>query len=120
MTPKTEEIVHAVDYINEFEKTYYTPIKTKFDKLDKHKTFHNDKEAEMFKKLSEQEMFLRNMIKNLRGLVEVNILEEQNNLEFVMDVERLKLIKDNKVRSNLIPIQVELLTRHINNLKNKL
>lgn len=73
---KTEEIINVMDYINEFEKSYYTPIKTEFLKMDSHVLFQTEKEQAKYKKIKEQEMFLGNMIKNIRSLIELSIIQE--------------------------------------------
>jgi hypothetical protein len=76
---KTEEIINVMDYINEFEKSYYTPIKTEFLKMDSHVLFQTEKEQAKYKKIKEQEMFLGNMIKNIRSLIELSIVQEIEN-----------------------------------------
>ena len=73
---KTEEIINVMDYINEFEKSYYTPIKTECLKMDSHVLFQTEKEQTKYKKIKEQEMFLGNMIKNIRSLIELSIIQE--------------------------------------------
>jgi hypothetical protein len=76
---KTEEIINVMDYINEFEKTYYTPIKTEFLKMDKHVLFQTEKEQAKYDKIKKQQIFLGNMIKNIRSLIELSIIQEIEN-----------------------------------------
>jgi uncharacterized protein YktA (UPF0223 family) len=76
---KTEEIINVMDYINEFEKSYYMPIKTEFLKMDKHRLFQTEKEQVKYDKIKKQELFLGNMIKNIRSLIELSIIQEIEN-----------------------------------------
>jgi hypothetical protein len=120
MTPKTEEIINAVNYLNEFEAKYYEPIKKEYDKLNAHADFLEPKQQLKYDKLKEQEMFLSGMVKNLRCLVELSITDEISKEKYLEEADRLQLIKDGKFRSSLVPAQTEFLLAHYNILKGEL
>ena len=117
MKPKTAEITNAIDYLDEFEKKYYEPIKKEFDKLNAHADFLETKQQQRYDKLREQELFLSGMIKNFRCLVELSITDEISKEEYLEQADKLMLIKDGKFRNNLVPAQTEFLLEHYNKLK---
>ena len=114
MTPKAEEIINSVNYLNEFEEKYYNVIKVEYDKLIVHDGMLDEKQQKKLDKLKEQELFLSGMIKNLRSLVELSITDEIDKENFVIEADKLMLIKDGKFRTNLIPMQVDFLTNYYN------
>lgn len=117
MTPKTKEIINAVNYLDEFEEKYYNPIKKEYDKLNPRYDFLEPKYKEKFEKLRSQEMFLSGMVKNFRCLIELSITDEILKEYYIGEIENLMLIKDGKFRNNLVPAQTEFLLSHYNKLK---
>lgn len=120
MTPKTTEIINAINYLDEFEEKYYLPIKKEYDKLNPRYDFLEPKYKEKFEKLRSQEMFLSGMIKNMRCLVELSITDEILKEYYIQEVDKLMFIKDNKFRNSLVPAQTEFLLSHYNKLKEEL
>jgi hypothetical protein len=120
MTPKTTEIINAINYLDEFEEKYYLPIKKEYDKLNPRYDFLEPKQKDKFEKLKGQELFLSGMIKNMRCLVELSITDEILKEYYIQEVDKLMFIKDNKFRSSLIPAQTEFLLSHYNKLKGEL
>ena len=120
MTPKTTEIINAINYLDEFEEKYYLPIKKEYDKLNPRYDFLESKQKDKFEKLTGQELFLSGMIKNMRCLVELSITDEILKEYYIQEVDKLMFIKDNKFRSSLIPAQTEFLLSHYNKLKGEL
>jgi hypothetical protein len=120
MTPKTTEIINAINYLDEFEEKYYLPIKKEYDKLNPRYDFLEPKYKEKFEKLRSQEMFLSGMIKNMRCLVELSITDEILKEYYIQEVDKLMFIKDNKFRNSLVPAQTEFLLSHYNKLKGEL
>ena len=117
MTPKTEEIINAVNYLDEFEEKYYNPIKKEYDKLNPRYDFLESKQKEKFEKLRNQELFLSGMLKNMRCLVELSITDEIWKESYLEEADKLQLIKDGKFRNSLVPAQTEFLLSHYNKLK---
>ena len=117
MTPKTEEIINAVNYLDEFEEKYYNPIKKEYDKLNPRYDFLEPKQKEKFEKLRSQELFLSGMLKNMRCLVELSITDEIWKESYLEEADKLQLIKDGKFRNSLVPAQTEFLLSHYNKLK---
>lgn len=120
MTPKTTEIINAVNYLDEFEAKYYEPIKKEFDKLYVHYEVLEPKQQAKCDKLQTQELFLSGMVKNLRCLIELSITDEISKEEYLEQAEKLMLIKDGKFRANLVPAQTEFLLSHYNKLKGEI
>lgn len=120
MTPKTKEIINAVNYLDEFEEKYYNPIKKEYDKLNPRYDFLEPKYKEKFEKLRSQEMFLSGMVKNFRCLIELSITDEILKEYYIGEIENLMLVKDGKFRNNLVPAQTEFLLSHYNKLKGEI
>jgi hypothetical protein len=120
MTPKTKEIINAVNYLDEFEEKYYLPIKKEYDKLNPRYDFLEPKYKDKFEKLRGQELFLSGMIKNMRCLVELSITDEIWKESYLEEADKLMLVKDGKFRNSLVPAQTEFLLAHYNKLKGEL
>jgi hypothetical protein len=120
MTPKTTEIINAINYLDEFEEKYYLPIKKEYDKLNPRYDFLEPKYKEKFEKLRSQEMFLSGMVKNFRCLIELSITDEIWKESYLEEADKLMLVKDGKFRNSLVPAQTEFLLSHYNKLKEEL
>ena len=120
MTPKTKEIINAVNYLDEFEEKYYLPIKKEYDKLNPRYDFLEPKQKDKFEKLRGQELFLSGMVKNFRCLIELSITDEIWKESYLEEADKLMLVKDGKFRNSLVPAQTEFLLAHYNKLKGEL
>jgi len=105
-----DTLTNTLKFIEEFEESYVKPMEDQVIKLTAKKPL-TEKEDHKLDTLTDKAIFIRQLAVNIRALIEEASLERQDIKNFIRDIDKSGMRKNNTFRDKLINEQIEILNK---------